>query len=92
MKTKGDVNYLTREEWAAFKEQEHQERLAHTARFTRGELIAAEANREASIFKDDWFNPAQAQILNLKEILANAAKIRLPRKHHARRTPKTVRA
>lgn len=92
MKTKGDVNYLTRKEWDAFKEQEHQERLAHTARVTRGELTPAEANRAASIFKDDVFNPAQAQIVNLNELLANAAKLRFPRKGHARRSPQTVRA
>lgn len=92
MKTKGDVIYLTEKEWDAFKEQEHQERLAHRARVTSGELTAAEANREASIFKDEVFNPALAQTLNLDEMLTNAAKMRFSRKTHGRRKQKAVRA
>lgn len=35
MKTKGDVIYLTEKEWNAFKEQEHQERLALSTRVAR---------------------------------------------------------
>ena len=90
MKTKGDVNYLTRKEWDAFKEQEHQERLAHTARVTRGELTPAEANLEASIFATV---PTVAEVpLNFANILRNARSIRLAPKKYARRTPKTVRA
>ena len=53
MKTKGDVIYLTEKEWNAFKEQEHQERLALSARVARGEITALEANREASMFKPE---------------------------------------
>ena len=92
MKRAGDIIYLTRKEWDAFKEQEHQERLALRRRVERGELTPEEANREASIFKDEVFNPAQAQTVNLDEMLANAAKLRFPRKAHARRKQKTVRA
>lgn len=92
MKTKGDVIYLTEKEWNAFKEQEHQERLAHSARVARGEITALEANREASIFKDSMFNPSLAQTLNLDEMLANAAKMKFPRKTHGRRKQKAVRA
>jgi len=91
MRIKGDVIYLNRKEWAASVEHEHQERLALRARVARGELTPAEANREASIFKDEFFNPALGETLNLDEMLANAAKMRFPRKTHGRRKPKAVR-
>lgn len=90
MKTKGDVVYLTEKEWNAFKEQEHQERLAHRARVTSGELTAAEANREASIFAHV---PSIAEVpLNFDHILRNARSIRLAPKKHGGRKSKTVRA
>ena len=89
MKTKGDVIYLTEKEWNAFKEQEHQERLALSARVARGELTAAEANREASIFAHV---PSIAEVpLNFAEILKHARALRLPRKKHGRRATKAVR-
>ena len=85
MKKSADIIYLTRAEWDAFKEEEHRERVALRRRVQRGELTPEQANREASIFKDEVFNPAQARTLNFDEILANAAKIRLPRKKNGRR-------
>lgn len=90
MKTKGDVIYLTEKEWNAFKEQEHQERLALSARVARGEITALEANREASIFAHV---PSIAEVpLNFDLILRNARTIRLAPKKHGGRKSKTVRA
>ena len=90
MKTKGDVIYLTEKEWDAFKEQEHQERLALRARVARGELTPLEANREASIFAHV---PSIAEVpLNFDQILQNARSIRLAPKTNGRRKSKTVRA
>ena len=91
MKTKGDVIYLTEKEWNAFKEQEHQERLALSARVACGEITALEANREASIFKDEVFNPATARTANFGEVIANLLTLK-PRSAHGRRKPKAVRA
>ena len=90
MKTKGDVIYLTEKEWNAFKEQEHQERLALSARVARGEITALEANREASIFAHV---PSVAEVpLNFDHILRNTRSIRLAPKKHGGRKSKTVRA
>ncbi len=90
MKTKGDVIYLTEKEWNAFKEQEHQERLAHSARVARGEITALEANREASIFKPEIFNPAMARTANSDQVIANLLSLK-PRTAHGRRKSKAVR-
>lgn len=89
MKKSGDIIYLTRKEWAAYREQKHQDRLALHRRVECGELTPELANEEASIFKDEVFNPALARSINFDEILANAAKLRLPRKPNGRRK-KTV--
>jgi len=92
MKKSADIIYLSRKEWAAYREQKHQDRLTLHRRVERGELTPEQANREASIFKDEVFNPSLARSINLDEILANAAKLRLPRKRNGRRHQKTIRA
>ena len=90
MKTKGDVIYLTEKEGNAFKEQEHQERLALPARVTSGELTALEANHEASIFAHV---PSVAEVpINFAEA-ANRLLGRKPsRSRNGRRGKNAVRA
>lgn len=90
MKRNGDVIYLTRKQVDEFHEQKHRDRVALTRRVERGEITAAEANREASIFKPEIFDPAKAITVNLAAEVANLIKLK-PRKH-GRSTPKTVRA
>lgn len=92
MKKTSDVIYLTRKQWDAFKDEEHRERVALSQRVACGELTPEQANREASIFKGGLFDPAQAQTINLDEILRNAAKMRLPGKRNGRRKQTTIRA
>ena len=90
MKTKGDVIYLTEKEWNAFKEQEHQERLALSARVARGELTAAEANREASIFAHV---PSIAEVpVNFAETAKHLLGRKPTRSHNGRRGKNAVRA
>lgn len=90
MKTKGDVIYLTEAEWNAFKEQEHQERLAHSARVARGEITALEANREASIFKHV---PSVTEVpINFAETADRLLGLNPRRSRHGRRAKNTVRA
>ena len=87
MKTKGDVIYLMEKEWNAFKEQEHQERLALSA---RGELTAAEANREASIFAHV---PSIAEVpVNFAETAKHLLGRKPTRSHNGRRGKNAVRA
>lgn len=90
MKIKGDVIYLTEKEWNAFKEQEHQERLALSARVARGEITALEANREASIFKHV---PSVAEVpINFAEAADRLLGLKPRRTRNGRRAKNTVRA
>ena len=91
MKTKNNVTYLTRAEWDAFKEEEHRERVELTRRVERGELSALQANREASMFKEEIFEPARSKIVNLDEMLANSAKLHIDKKGNGRRKQKAIR-
>lgn len=90
MKKDGNVIYLTRKQVDDFHEQKHRDRVALTRRVERGEITAAEANREASIFKPEIFDPAKSVTANLEEVVANLIKLK-PRTH-GRRKPKTVHA
>ena len=87
MKKNDDVIYLTRAEVDAFHEQKHQARLALRRRVERGELTPLEANREASIFREGIFDPARSRIVNLDEMLGNAAKLHFSKKQNGRRKP-----
>ena len=91
MKKKDNVTYLTRVVWEAFKEEEHRDRVELQQRVERGELTPLEANREASIFKEEIFDPARSKIVNLDEMLGNAAKLRFDKKRNGRRKQKAIR-
>ena len=92
MKLKKDsVRYQTKAELETFKEEEHRERVALSRRVERGELTAEEANREASIFKPDVFNPAQAETVNRDEVVDNLLTLKA-RSTNGRRKPKAVRS
>ena len=84
------VHYMTKAELEAFKEEEHRERVALRRRVERGELTPLEANREASVFKGDN-DPARSKIINLDQMLTNAAKLRFYKKTNGRRKQKAVR-
>jgi hypothetical protein len=90
MKKSADIIYLTRQEWDAFKEEEHRERVALSQRVARGELTPEQANREASIFA---YVPSVAEVpLNFDQILTSARSIGLSRKKNGQRKSKTIRA
>ena len=89
-KRNDDVIYLTREEVDAFHEQKHRERLALRRRVERGELTPLEANREASIFKPEVFDPALAQTVNFDQVVDNLLKLKA-RSPNGRRKQKAVR-
>jgi hypothetical protein len=85
------IRYLTKAEMEAAREDEHRERVALQQRVARGEITAAEANREASIFHPEVFNPATAQTVNYREVVNNLLKLKA-RKSNGRRGKQTIRA
>ena len=91
MKKSADVIYLTRKKWDAFKEEEHRDRVALSQRVARGELTPEQANREASLFQPEVFNPAEARTANFDEVVDNLLKLKA-RRTNDRRKPKAIRA
>ncbi len=84
------VRYLTKAEVEASREEEHRERVALQQRVARGEITAAEANREASIFHPDVFDPATSKTVNVDEVVDNLLKLR-PRRSNERRKQQAIR-
>lgn len=84
------VRYLTKAEIEAAREEEHRERVELQRRVERGEITAAEANREASIFHPEVFDAANSRPANFEEEVQNILKLR-PRKRHERRKQKAIR-
>jgi len=84
------VRYLTSAELEAAREEEHRERVALQQRVARGEITAAEANREASIFHPDVFDAATSRTANFDEVVDNLLKLK-PRRPHVRRNPNAIR-
>lgn len=68
-KPKCQVIRLTRADWEAYKREEAEARMELVHRVERGELTAAEANREAALVK----NPRDWRTINLKEHLDGIA-------------------
>ncbi len=84
------VRYLTKAELEAAREEEHRDRIALQQRVARGEITAAEANREASIFHPAVFDPATSRTVNMDEVVENLLKLR-PRRRNERRKQKAIR-
>ena len=85
------VQYLTRAEVEASRQAKARARMELVRRVERGEITAAEANCEASIFQPEVFNPAEARTANFDEVVDNLLKLKA-RRTNDRRKPKAIRS
>ena len=79
------VQYLTRAEVEASRQDKARERMELVRRVERGEITAAEANREASLFQPGVFDPAEAQTANPDEVVENLLKLKARRPNDRRK-------
>ncbi len=90
MKTKRTSTRLTAAAVEAFREEKHRDRVALADRVRRGELTAAQAFTEASVFKR--VPSALAVPVNYAEVIERARHLTVRSSRHGSRRQKAIHA